>query len=73
MTLGCFSPGGHDWIVELVERMLGLHKQLPKAKTPHEQESLQRQIAATDRRIDDLVYELCGLTDDEIRIVGAHH
>ena len=45
------------------------HKDLPKAKTPHEQESIQRQLAATDRQIDMLVYELYGLTDDEIRIV----
>jgi hypothetical protein len=46
-----------------------LHNLLPKAKTPHEQESLQRQIAATDRQIDQLVYELYGLTEEEIRIV----
>ena len=51
--------------------MLKLHKDLPKAKTPHEQESIQRQIAATDRQIDGLVYELYGLTEDEIRIVGG--
>ena len=44
-------------------------EQLPKAKTPHEQESLQRTIAATDKSIDALVYDLYGLTDDEIRIV----
>ena len=31
--------------------------------------SIQRQIDATDRQIDQLVYELYGLTDDEIRIV----
>ena len=30
---------------------------------------LQRQIDATDRQIDQLVYELYGLTDDEIKIV----
>jgi hypothetical protein len=30
----------------LVETMLKLHKDLPKAKTPHEQESLRRTIAA---------------------------
>jgi len=29
-------------MVELVERMLDLHKRMPKAKTPHEQESLKR-------------------------------
>jgi hypothetical protein len=49
--------------------MLKLHKDLPKAKTPHEAEALQRQIAATDCQIDRLVYELYGLTEDEIRVV----
>jgi predicted type IV restriction endonuclease len=59
----------HDKMVELVERMLDLHKQLPKAKIPHEQESLKRTIAATDAQIDALVYELYRLTEDEVRIV----
>jgi hypothetical protein len=30
---------------------------------------LQRQIDATDRQIDKLVYELYGLTEEEIKIV----
>ena len=34
-----------------------------------EQTALARQIDATDRRIDRLVYELYGLSDEEIRIV----
>ena len=59
----------HDKMVGLVETMLKLHKDLPKAKTPNEQESIQRQIAASDKQIDQLVYELYGLTEDEIRIV----
>ena len=58
-----------DKMVGLVETTLKLHKDLPKAKTPHEQESLQRQVAATDKAIDALVYELYGLTEEEIRIV----
>jgi hypothetical protein len=49
--------------------MLKLHEDLPKAKTPHEAEALQRQIAATDRQIDQLVCELHGLTEEEVRIV----
>jgi hypothetical protein len=56
-------------MVGLVETMLKLHKDSPKAKTPHEAEALQRRIAATDEAIDTLVYELYGLTDEEIRIV----
>ena len=56
-------------VVELVESMLKLHRDLPKAKTPHEQESIQRQISATDKQIDALVYELYGLTTSEIAVV----
>ncbi len=37
--------------------------------TPQERTVLERQIAATDRQIDQLVYQLYGLTDDEIQIV----
>ena len=44
-------------------------KPLPVAKTPHEQESIQRRIAATDKQIDALVHELYGLTEEETRIV----
>ncbi|MCX6844914.1 MAG: hypothetical protein NTX53_21845 [candidate division WOR-3 bacterium] len=40
--------------------MMNLHKDLPKAKTSHEQESLQRQIAAVDKAIGILVCELYG-------------
>ncbi len=53
----------------LVARMLSLHKQLPTAKTDHEKTALQRRIDATDKQIDQLVYELYGLTEEEIKIV----
>jgi len=56
-------------MVSLVQTMLDLHKQLASAKTAHDKTVLQRQIDAMDRQIDQLVYELYGLTDDEIRIV----
>lgn len=54
-------------MVSLVERMLALHKQNPR--TPQEQEMVRREIESTDRAIDQLVYELYGLTEEEIRIV----
>ena len=47
--------------------MIELNVNFPR--TPQEKESLQRQIAATDRQIDNLVYELYGLTEEEIKIV----
>jgi len=59
----------HDHMVSLVQHMLACHGDLLAAKTPSEKTSLQRQIAATDREIDGLVYELYGLTEEEIRIV----
>lgn len=56
-------------MVTLVQRMPDLHKQLAAAKNPNEKTRLQCEIDATDREIDQLVYELYGLTDDEIKIV----
>jgi len=47
--------------------MLELHKRSPRL--PQEKESLQREIESTDTMIDRLVYELYGLTEDEVKIV----
>ena len=49
--------------------MLALHKQLQDTETAHDRELIQRQIDATDRSIDQLVYEMYGLTEEEIKIV----
>jgi len=59
----------HDRIVALVEQMLDLNKRLATTQGQHEKTILQRQIEATDRQIDKLVYELYELTEEEIRIV----
>jgi len=59
----------HDKMVTLVERILALHKQKADVKTDHEKTLIERQIEATDTQIDALVYELYGLTEEEIRIV----
>ena len=59
----------HDEIVNLVEQMIQLNKDFQKAKTSHKKEVIQRQIRATDRQIDKLVYKLYDLTKEEIAIV----
>jgi hypothetical protein len=59
----------HDRLVALVDQMLALNKQLAKAKSPPARATLEHQIAATDRQIDRLVYDLYGLTEEEIRLV----
>jgi hypothetical protein len=61
----------HDKMVSLVDQMLSLHKQLASAKTAHDKTILQRQIDATNKEIDSLVYELYGLTEEEIKIVES--
>lgn len=55
--------------VEFVERMLKLHADLAVARSPDAQTRLQREIAATDRVIDQLVYRLYELTPEEIALV----
>jgi len=59
----------HDRMVSLVERMLDLHKKLHESKVPDEKTKIQRQIDNTDKQIDKLVYNLYGLTEDDIAIV----
>ncbi len=63
----------HDRMVNLVESMLSLHKEVSSAKTAHDKTVIQRQIDATDRQIDALVYELYDLTDEEIQIVEGEN
>jgi hypothetical protein len=58
-----------DAIVALVDQLLELHKRLAACKSESDHELCQRQINATDAEIDRLVYELFGLTREEIKIV----
>ena len=63
------DKAAHDRMVKLVEQMLELHPKLAGARTPQEKTALERQITATDTQIDALVYELYGLTKEEIALV----
>ncbi len=55
--------------IERVAHRTSLTAQLESAKNPESKTRLQREIDATDGRIDELVYELYGLTDKEIALV----
>ncbi len=59
----------HDHIVKLVEQMLDAKEKLTNAKTEAETNRLEMQCQTIDRRIDEAVYELYGLTEDEIRVL----
>jgi hypothetical protein len=56
-------------MVKLVDSMLRLHKQIAAAKSAAQKTIFQRQIDATDAEIDALVYDLYGLTAEEIALV----
>ena len=62
----------HDRLVSLVDQTIILHRQAAAAKSPPDKEALERQIRATTREIDRLVYELYGLTEEDIRIVEVN-
>jgi type I restriction-modification system DNA methylase subunit len=59
----------HDRMLQLVERMLDLHKKKQHANSDSEKELFEHQIKATDKEIDELVYKLYRLTEEEIKIV----
>ena len=63
------EKGLYNQMTEFVEQMLEFNKQLRKLKTPDDKTRLLRQIDSTDRQIDQLVYELYGLTEEEIAVV----
>jgi predicted RNA methylase len=56
-------------MMNLADQMLAFDEKLAQAKTPQAQHLLQQQIEITDHQIDQLVYELYGLTEEEIAIV----
>ncbi len=59
----------HDCIGSQWKACSTRHLKLSASQGEHERTLLQRQIEATDRQIDALVYELYGLTEEGIRIV----
>ena len=59
----------HNKIVTLVDQMLDFHQRLTKAEAENEKAIIQRQIDSIDQQIDQLVYELYGLTQKEIAII----
>ena len=59
----------HDKIVTLVEQMLAAKQQLAIAQSDKDKSFYTHRCDGLDRQIDALVYDLYGLTDDEIRLV----
>jgi adenine-specific DNA-methyltransferase len=63
----------HDKMVGMVEQILTAKKERANALTDRDIEYWQRKCDGLDQQIDELVYALYGLTDDEIALVeGAN-
>jgi hypothetical protein len=57
-------------MVALVDRMLELNRKKHSGRlAPSELDRLEREIASTDKEIDEFVYELYGITEDERSMV----
>jgi type I restriction-modification system DNA methylase subunit len=59
----------HDKLVSLVDNMLELQKKCHEVRMERDKEIYERQIKIVDAQIDGLVYDLYGLTEEEIRVV----
>jgi type I restriction-modification system DNA methylase subunit len=59
----------HDKLVSLVDRMLELHKKKTALPPSAEREKIEREIAVTDEKIDEIIYGLYGITDEERKII----
>lgn len=62
----------HDRLVALVDKMLTLTPALRTAKSDAEKTTIQNALTKTDREIDQLVYQLYGLTPEEIALVEGN-
>lgn len=66
------EKSARDEIVRLVEKMLALQKERQSLRREDDLDrvrNLERQIEQVDEEIDERVYALYGLTEEEIKIV----
>ncbi len=59
----------HNKITQLVKKILLLNNKLSSEKIPSGTQIIAQQITAIDKQIDQLVYELYGLNEEEIAII----
>ena len=61
----------HDKLVSLVDRMLDLHKKKNSMPPSSEREKVEREIAVTDEKIDNIVYGLYGVREEERKVIES--
>ena len=56
-------------IIDLVDKMINLNNQIQNVKTPQEEKLLKIQIDKVDNQINNRVYKLYDLSDEEMNII----
>ncbi|NAT11143.1 hypothetical protein C4E22_06340 [ANME-1 cluster archaeon AG-394-G06] len=59
----------HDKLISLVDNMLELQRKYHDARMGRDKELYERRIKVVDAQIDGLVYDLYGLTEEEVKVV----
>lgn len=59
----------HDKLVDLADQMLELHKKKSALPLSAEREKIEREIVVTDEKIDEIVYKLYRITDEERKVI----
>jgi len=59
----------HDKMVDLVNKMLELNKKKAALPPSSKRDKIEREIQITDEKIDELVYELYGITENDRKII----
>ncbi len=59
----------HDKLVALVDNMLELQEKYHGARMERDKELYERQIRIVDAQIDKQVYDVYGLTEEEVKVV----
>lgn len=59
----------HDKLVSLVDRVLELHKKKSSIPPSAERENIEHEIAVTDEKIDEIIYGLYGVTEEERKVI----
>lgn len=59
-------------IIQIISNHINLNKQLHSATLDTQRQQIQRAIDHSEKRIDELVYGLYGLTEEEVRVVEGN-
>jgi hypothetical protein len=58
-----------EQIIKLVDQLLQLNKELKNTILPEKIEQLKQRIEYNEDRINEIVYELYGLTEDDVKML----